>query len=310
MAAGAGFIASRAIGAAEVGSLPLIRHSIPVSGQRLPVIGIGTNSFQPANLDMLRAVLMRMSELGGMWIDTAAAYGESEVVIGEILADLGIRKRVFLATKVVGDGVQRTTGPGALGSEWDGVTGLASFERSLQRLRTDHVDLLQVHSLRGLEVTLPQILEWRKAGKLRYVGVTTSSVSEHQSLMDAMRRYPLDFVQVDYSLANREAAKTVLPLAKERRIGVSVNLPLGGKRMSLVQEAGEAPLPEWASQFGATSWSQFFLKYVVSHPSVTCAVPGSTKVDHLEDNLGAARGRLPNAATRQRMEAFWDARSV
>lgn len=285
----------------------LLTKPIPVSGERLPIIGIGTNSFASNELDSLRAVLGRMVELGGAWIDTAAAYGESEAVLGQLLSDLKIRNRVFLATKLVGDGTQRVAGPGALGTEWDGVTGLASFERSLQRLRTDHVDLLQVHSLKGIDTALPQMLEWRKAGKLRYIGVTTSSVAEHAQLLEAMRRWPVDFIQVDYSLANREAASEVLPLAQQRRIGVTINLPLGGKRRTLIQEAGDRPLPAWAAEIDAHSWAQFFLKYVVSHPAVTCAVPGSTKLNHLEDNQGAARGRLPDAAMRKQMESYWDA---
>ncbi|MGC3982088.1 MAG: aldo/keto reductase [Steroidobacteraceae bacterium] len=285
----------------------LITKPIPVSGERLPVIGIGTNSFTKKELEPLHSVLSRMVELSGVWIDTAAAYGESEAVIGQLLSDLKIRNRVFLATKLVGDGTQRVEGPGALGSEWDGVTGLASFERSLRLLRTDHVDLLQVHSLKGIDTAIPQMLEWKKAGKLRYIGITTSSGAEHAQLLEAMQRWPVDFIQVDYSLANRAAAEEVLPLAQQRRIGVSINLPLGGKRRTLIQEAGDRALPAWAAEFDAGTWAQFFLKYVVSHPVVSCAVPGSTKVNHLEDNQAAARGRLPDAAMRKRMEVFWDA---
>jgi aryl-alcohol dehydrogenase-like predicted oxidoreductase len=278
-------------------SLPLITKIIPSSGERLPAIGIGTAAFRTDLKEEIRAELKRMSELGGSVIDTAAAYGDSEALIGEALASLGTRARMFLATKLVGSG------------GWDsliGATGADSFARSLQRLRTAQVDLLQVHNLKGVAALMPTLEEWKKSNKIRYIGVTTSRLSQHAELLDTMRNFRLDFIQVDYSLADRESAETILPLAVERKVAVLVNLPFG--RSSLFREAAERKLPPWAAEIDVTSWAQFFLKYVISHPAVTCAIPGSTRPSHLEDNQGAGRGRLPDAALRRKMEQYWDER--
>jgi aryl-alcohol dehydrogenase-like predicted oxidoreductase len=164
--------------------------------------------------------------------------------------------------------------------------------------------LLQVHNLDGVDELMPSLQRWKQLGKIRYIGITTSRVGQHAQMLQCMRKYPLDFVQVDYSLANRDAASTVLPLALERKIAVLANIPFAFG--SLFREVQARALPSWASDIDATSWSQFFLKYVISHPAVTCTVPGSTQVAHLEDNQRAARGRLPDEPMRRRMEAFWD----
>ena len=235
-----------------------------------------------------------MTELGGSLIDTAAAYGDSAALIGDALASLGVRGRTFIATKL-------TAGGGLFGA---GAGGEDSFRRSLERLKTQQLDLLQVHNLDGVEALIPLLQDWKRAGKIRYIGVTTSRLAQHAELVEVMRKYPLDFIQVDYSIANREAVASVFPTALERRVAVLVNLPLA--RASLIGQAGTRPLPEWAADIDVSSWAQFFLKYVISHPAVTCAIPGSTKVAHLEDNQGAARGRLADAAMRARMEQYWD----
>jgi aryl-alcohol dehydrogenase-like predicted oxidoreductase len=235
-----------------------------------------------------------MSELGGTVIDTAASYGDSEALIGDALAQLGTRERMFIATKLVAGGF--------------GVTGGESFTRSLARLKTTHVDLLQVHNLNGVATLLPTMQQWKKEQKIRYIGVTTSRVSQHADMIATMRAYPLDFIQVDYSIANRDAAQALLPLALERRIAVLVNLPFG--RSSLFREAAGRTLPPWAADIDVASWAQFFLKYVISHPAVTCAIPGSTQLSHLIDNQAAGRGRLPDEPMRRRMEAFWDNKSA
>lgn len=269
----------------------LIAKAIPATGEWLPAIGIGTDSFRSGVRDDIRAELKRMSELGAAVIDTAASYGDSEALIGEALESLGIRERMFLATKLAGSA----------------SAGAESFARSLERLRTRHVDLLQVHNLNGTAELLPRMQEWKKEGRIRYVGVTTSRGSQHAELADCMRTYRLDFVQVDYSIANREAAETILPLALERKIAVLVNLPFG--RSSLFREAAGRALPPWAADIDVTSWAQYFLKYVIGHPAVTCAIPGSTQLRHLEDNQAGGRGRLPDEAMRRRMEEYWDART-
>ena len=293
--AGAGCWLARSLRAAEpaVTSAPLISKAIPSSGEKIPAVGIGTDSFRDSLREEIRAELKRMSELGGTVIDTAAAYGDSEALIGQALDGLGTRDHMFLATKLVG----------GTGNPF-GVSGSESFERSLERLKTRRVDLLQVHNLNGVAALMPVMQEWKKAGRIRYIGVTTSRVSQHAEMLDVMRSYPLDFIQVDYSIANREAERAIFPLALERKVAVLANLPLG--RASLFRQAADRPLPPWAADVDVASWAQYFLKYVISHPAVTCAIPGSTKVSHLVDNQGAGRGRLPDAAMRRRMEEFWD----
>jgi aryl-alcohol dehydrogenase-like predicted oxidoreductase len=291
--AAAGTLLSGCLRAAGDGvSDRLITKPIPQSGERLPVIGLGTDAFRVEDRDEISAEIRRMSELRGSVIDTAAAYGDSEALIGDALASLGLRERMFLATKLVASG------------GFSGAVGAESFARSLARLKTQHLDLLQVHNLNGVATLIPLMQEWKKAKRIRYIGVTTSRVSQHAELLTVMRSYPLDFIQVDYSLGNRDAAGAVLPLALERKLAVLVNLPFG--RSSLFAQAAGRKLPAWAADIDVKSWAQYFLKYVISHPAVTCAIPGSTKVSHLEDNQGAGRGRLPDAALRRKMEEDWD----
>jgi len=275
----------------------LLQRRIPSSGDRLPAIGVGTNNYSPTTPEervARRAVLERLTDSGLRVIDTAPLYRESERVIGELLADIGNRPKAFLATKV--------TAPNKTREE-----GVASMDESMRRLRTDFIELMQVHNLIGTEVLLPLIREWVAAKRVRYVGITTSRDEQYSEVARLMRTESLDFVQVDYSIGNRGAAEQLLPLAAERGIATLINLPFGGRRDgNLFSRVRGQPLPDWATEFEARSWGQFFLKYVLSHPAVTCAIPGMTKVANLEDNLGAAQGRLPDAAMRKRMEAFWD----
>jgi aryl-alcohol dehydrogenase-like predicted oxidoreductase len=312
---------------AAAATLPLITKAIPATGEKLPVIGIGTNSFRNAKFDELRAVLGRMNEMGGTVIDTAAMYGESEGVIGKALAELGLGNKMFLATKFNAPGMGLGPPPGpqpgmpaggggpggpggpprGAGSPIEQLSAAASFERSMERLK--RIDLMMIHQLSSVEVLMSTLVDYKRAGRVRYIGITTAMPQGHPQLIEYMKKYPVDFVQVDYSLANRDAASTVFPVAAERKIAVMVAVPLGGRRGSLISEAATRQLPAWAADFDASSWSQFFLKYVVSHPAVTCAIPGSTKVTHTEDNQGAGHGRLPNAAQRKRMEEFWDGKA-
>jgi aryl-alcohol dehydrogenase-like predicted oxidoreductase len=275
-----------------------ITKPIPSTGEKLPVIGLGTDKFRSDERGAIQAQIGRMHQLGATVIDTAAAYGDSEALIGEAVGALGIRDRLFIATKLTASGA---------GFFADGVGGKQSFDRSLARLRTQRVDLLQVHNLDGVDTLMPLLQQWKQAGKIRYLGITTSQVRQHAQMAEYMRRYPLDFVQVDYSLANRDAAQNVLPLALERHVAVLANVPFGFG--AVLRQAQSRPLPPWAAEIDVASWSQFLLKYVVSHPAVTCAIPGSTQVAHLEDNQRAARGRLPDEAMRRRMEQYWDAHS-
>jgi aryl-alcohol dehydrogenase-like predicted oxidoreductase len=290
-----GWIAARAADGHPT-PLPLITKAIPASGAQLPVVGLGTNAFSARTAEELaarRAVLQRLAQLGGKVVDTAAIYGESEAVIGAALASLGLREQLFLSTKVLASDAQE---------------GKASMEESLRRLRATRVDLLEVHNLVGVEVMLPVLQEWKQAGRIRYLGITTARPDEHARLAELMRKNRLDFIQVDYSLGNRDAADVVLPLAQEKGIAVLANVPFGGRRgaASVFADAARRKLPDWAAEFDAATWGQFFLKYVVSHPAVTCAIPGTTDVAHLEDNLRGARGRLPDASLRKRMEQYWD----
>ncbi len=277
-------------------ALSLITKAIPSTGEKLPAIGLGTDKFSLEDRGPILAEIQRMQELGGTVIDTAASYGDSETLIGEALA--GSRDRMFVASKLTLSG---------RGFHGDGVGGVASFERSLGRLRTSKIDLLQVHNLDGVDALLPQLQQWKQAGKIRYIGITTSRVSQHEDMIGYLRKYPLDFVQVDYSLDNRDAAKVLLPLAQERHVAVLANVPFGFG--SVLRQAQSRKLPAWAADIDVTSWGQFLLKYVISHPAVTCAIPGSTQVAHLVDNQAAARGRLPDEAIRRRMEQFWDSAS-
>jgi aryl-alcohol dehydrogenase-like predicted oxidoreductase len=276
-----------------------ILKAIPSTGEQLPVIGIGTNSFRAANLQSLRPLLQRFAGLGATVIDTAALYGDSESTIGQALADLDLRKQMFIATKFMGGAIPMM---GPAPQRYDAE----SFEHSLEALQTDHVDLMQVHGMNGIEKLMPLLIDWKKAGRIRYIGATTSILQDHPQMIECMKQYPLDFVQVDYSIANRGAASTILPLALERRIAVLANMPLGGRDGGNLLRDIARPLPSWAAELGTSSWAQYMLKYVISHPAVTCAIPGSTRLEHLEDNQKAARGVLVDDATRQRMEQHWD----
>ena len=275
----------------------LLTRPIPSTGERLPVIGLGTNAYsvtEAAEIASRQAVVARLLELGAKVIDTARAYGDSELVIGRILAELKARDRVFLATKTPIQG--ELTDPAAIVAE------------TFRRLGTDTVDLLQIHNMHGVEELMPTFRKLKEERRVRYLGATTSRDEQYPALLAAMRAHPMDFVQVDYSIANRNAAAEVLPLAADRGIAVLVNLPFGGRRDgNLLRKLGERPLPSWADEIGAGSWAELLLKYVVSHPAVTCAIPGTTSVRNVETNLRAAQGPLPDAAMRRRMEEYWDA---
>lgn len=271
-----------------------ITKPIPSTGEQLPVIGLGTNQYsvtEPADIAARREVLENFPKLGAKVIDTARGYGESEVVIGKLLKELGNRDQIFLATKTAIRG--------------DVAPGDGELELSLQRLQTDRIDLLQVHNFNGLDTLFPKFLEWKQAKKVRYVGITTSTDDQYPQMLDAMKKLKLDFIQVDYSIDNRGAEEEILPLARDKGIAVLVNVPLGGRRGSVLAKVKDRPLPAWAADYDVTSWAQLFLKYNISHPAVTAVIPGTTKIAHLKDNQLAGRGRLPDAAGRKRIEQLW-----
>jgi aryl-alcohol dehydrogenase-like predicted oxidoreductase len=289
-----GLTMGRSVFAADK-SLPLITKAVPSTREMLPVIGIGTNRFgvsEPDELASRHDVLKRLPELGGSVVDTAQAYGTSETVIGDALARIGNRSKIFIATKTpLGGNVSNAA---------------ETIERSFRNLKTDKIDLLQIHNVHGVDELLPAMLDLKKAGRIRYVGITTSEDGQYPELVDAMKKHAFDFVQVDYSIDNRTAEADVFPVAVDRGMAVLVNMPLGGRGGgNLMSRVSGRELPKWAADIDVTSWAQFFLKYDISHPAVTVAIPGTTKVNHLEDNQRAARGRLPDAAMRRKMEEFW-----
>jgi aryl-alcohol dehydrogenase-like predicted oxidoreductase len=272
----------------------LITRPIPSTGEEIPVVGIGTArrydvGTSAAERDPLRETLSVFRELGGTLVDTAPSYGNAEVVVGDLVSELGIRDDLFFATKVRKEGREE---------------GEAEIASSFERLRTERFDLLQVHNLVDTGTQLATLREMKDAGTIRYVGITTSSRRQYEEFAATMRSETLDFIQVNYSLASRDAADEILPLAADRGVAVLANVPFGRGR--LFSAVGDRPLPDWAAEFDCKSWGQFFLKYIVGHPAVTCVIPGTAKPHYATDNMGAAMGRLPDAAMRTKMEEFFD----
>jgi aryl-alcohol dehydrogenase-like predicted oxidoreductase len=291
---GAMSLAALGGGSALAESRKLITKAIPSTGEQVPVVGLGTNRYgvgdDQEQRAVLRAALQRFHELGGTVIDTAPMYRSSEAVLGDLIESLGIRDDLFIATKSDEE-------PGGDPTE-------AQMRESQRRLKTDTFDLMQVHNLRGTREALARMREWKQDGKIRYVGITTSRSEQYEEFEKVMRSEKLDFIQINYSLEQRAAADRILPLAADQGVAVIINRAFGGGR--IFEAVGTQPLPGWAADFGCESWAQFLLKYAIGHPAATLSIPGMTKVRHVEDNLGAARGRLPDAAERRRQEAFFD----
>jgi diketogulonate reductase-like aldo/keto reductase len=263
----------------------MLMRSIPSSGEKLPVIGLGTwQTFDVEKSAPLAEVMSTFVKLGGRVIDSSPMYGHAEEVVGDLLTKLKLRDSLFLATKVWTRGQQ---------------AGIDSMERSFMRLQTKTIDLMQVHNLIDAETQLRTIREWKAQGRFRYLGITHYEASAFAEVAKSLAREKLDFVQVNYSIMEREAEEKILPLAQERGVAVIVNRPFSaGDIFSRVR--GKA-LPDFTAEFDCTSWAQFFLKWIVAHPAVTCAIPATNNVQHLEDNMRAGFGRLPDAKMRQRM---------
>jgi len=269
----------------------MITVTIPSSGEQLPAVGIGTRDFRsdtdPQEMKRFRETLKTFHSAGGRVIDTSPNYGNAETVVGGLLRNIGIQDDVFMATKV---------------DREDQVDGIKRMQRSFELLGGEPIDLMQVHNLRGTEVELETMKAWKEQGRFRYLGVTTHSPRQYAEMEGVMRRHDLDFIQLNYSLADRAAEQSILPLARDRGIAVLVNLPFArGRLFSTVKDK---PLPEWAADIDASSWGQVFLKYVISYPASILPIPGTTKPHHAKDNLGAAYGRLPDAKLRQEIEAY------
>ena len=286
-------VAAAAAGPARAGAASAIRQSpIPSSGERIPAVGVGTwRTFDvgasAAERAPLKEVLRQFVGLGGRVVDSSPMYGAAESVVGDLATDLAITDKLFLATKVW------TRGRDA---------GVSQMEQSLRRLRTRRIDLMQIHNLLDWRTHLRTLRDWKQAGRIRYLGVTHYTSSAYDELEEVLRGEALDFVQVNYSLGEREAERRILPLARDRQVAVLVNRPFseGG----LFQRVRGQTLPTWAAEFDCESWAQFFLKWILAHPAVTCVIPGTGRPQHLVDNMNAGLGKLPDAATRKRMTAL------
>ncbi len=269
----------------------MLTRTIPATGEELPVIGLGTwQTFDVGAAERERAplaeVLRELVALGGRLVDSSPMYGRSEEVVGAVAAKAGVQEQLFLATKVWTSGRQK---------------GIEQMESSLRKLRASRIDLMQVHNLVDVQTHLATLRDWKAAGRVRYIGITHYTASAHADVEALMRREAFDFLQINYSVAEPEAETRILPLAREKGIAVIANRPLATG--ALLRRLGKQALPEWAAEIDCTSWAQILLKYVVSHPAITCAIPATGKVAHLRDNLAAGSGRLPDDALRARMAA-------
>ncbi|MBK6487023.1 MAG: aldo/keto reductase [Gemmatimonadetes bacterium] len=280
----------------------LIRKAIPATGEMLPVIGLGSSATfasvaRSEELTALKEVFQAMRERGATLFDTAPSYGASEQVAGQIVNELNAADRFFWATKL------NVAGRGS-GGKADAAAAKAQVERSFELLKRPKIDLIQVHNLGDVATQLPILHDYKKQGRVRYVGVTTTSEGQYGELVQWMRNEPLDFIGIDYAADNREVEQTILPLAIERKIAVLAYAPFG--RTSLFRRVGDRPVPEWGAEIDATTWAQVFLKFVVSHPAITAATPATSQAKHMLDNIGGGVGRLPDAAMRKRIADFVD----
>ncbi|PYK36948.1 MAG: aldo/keto reductase [Verrucomicrobia bacterium] len=268
-------------------------RSIPSTGEKLPVIGLGsavTFDVPPGSPELkpLGEVLSLFVKHGGKVIDSSPMYGNAEAVIGDLAAKSHLRNSLFIATKVWTKGKEE---------------GIAQMGRSLERFQTRTIDLMQVHNLADVETQMGSLREWKSKGRIRYTGITYSEDRGFAEVERTMRVQKPDFVQINYSLVDRGAAQRILPLAQELRMAVIINRPFGGG--GVLKAISAKPLPPWAAEFDCHSWAQFLLKWIVSHPAVTCVIPATNNPQHLEDNMAAGVGRLPDAKTRQRMASLF-----
>lgn len=264
----------------------LVTRAIPSSGERIPAVGLGTASVFDRDDEATRskadAVIQALMKGGGRLIDTASTYGDAERVLGEVTGAAGLRDKLFIATKLESPDAQE-------------------LKRSLARLKTERVDLLQLHNVRSKQQSLERFRDWKRQGVCRYVGITSTYRRDYPAVEAVLKREKPDFVQIDYSLDSREAEKSILPLAAEVRAGVLTALPYGRGRLFRAVHGKE--LPDWARVF-ANSWGQFFLKYLLGDPRVTAVIPGTSDAAHMTDNAGAMRGPLPDPDQRRRMIEF------
>lgn len=270
----------------------LITRPIPRSGERLPVVGLGTYQAFDVPRDRLaqtelQNVLRRFIELGGKVVDSSPMYGQAEAAVGTLTTALNAHKSLFLATKVWISGR---------------AAGIRQMEESLQLMQATTIDLMQVHNLLDLKTHLPVLRDWKKSGRIRYLGITHYHAGAHAELEKLVKAGDFDFVQINYSLDEAEAESRLLPACADSGTATLINRPFS--QAGLFSAVRGRPLPPWCADFDCSSWAQFFLKWIIGHPAVTCAIPGTRRVSHLEDNMQAGIGRLPDAATRRRMAEF------
>ena len=275
-----------------------LRRAIPSTGELVPVVGLGSSATfaqvaRSEDVSALRDVMAAMVEHGGTIFDTAPSYGASEQVAGDIARELELGDRIFWATKL--------NVAGRDGGRADPAAARAQLEESFRRIGREKVDLIQVHNMADVPTQLGLLKEFKAAGRVRYIGVTTTFPPQYAGLVEVMKKEPLDFIGIDYAIDNRAVEETILPLAQERGIGVLVYAPFG--RTRLWDRVRGHEVPAWAAEFDAVSWGQFFLKFVLAHPAVTAATPATSRARHMIDNMGAAYGRLPDAEMLRRMAA-------
>ncbi|MFY9316667.1 MAG: aldo/keto reductase [Burkholderiales bacterium] len=291
LGAGAALVLNAAFGQ----SPRIMTRKIPSTGEELPAIGLGTWQVFDVGADSLarvplREVIARFEKAGGKVIDSSPMYGSAESVAGDLVAELGLRDRLFIATKVFTRGREE---------------GIREMETSFQRLRVKQMDLMQVHNLLDVDVHTKTLLDWKSQGKIRYMGITHYTASAHAEVERQLKKQKYDFLQINYSLAERDSEKRLLSHCLENKIAVIANRPFAEGAM--FRRVRGKPLPPWAAEFGAASWAQFFLKWIVGHPAITCAIPGTGKPEHIADNVAAGFGTLPDAAMRKRMAEHYGA---
>src|SRR5262245_16008937 len=263
-----------------------------LTGEQLPVIGLGTWQTFDVGADQSKRAELRevLKLLGRGVVDSSPMYGSSESVAGDLIAELGLRKQLFIATKVWTNGRD---------------AGIQQMETSFRRLRVERMDLMQVHNLADVATHTPTLRDWKVKGRIRYMGITHYSSSAYSEVERLLKTGQYDFLQINYSLGERESAKRLLPLAKDRNIAVIANRPV--VEGALFRKVKGKALPPWAAELGIASWAQYFLKWIVSHPAITCAIPGTGKPEHMKDNLAAGHGAMPDAKARRRMAEYFDA---
>ena len=281
---------------------PLISRAVPATGERLPIVGLGSSATfsqvaRKEDVTAIGEVFKALISGGGTVFDTAPGYGASEQVAGRVAGDLGLTDKIFWATKV--------NAAGFGGGSANPAAATAQLDQSFARLKKAKIDLIQVHNLGDVPTQLALLKELKQQGRIRYIGVTTTFDQQYPEIIEIMKREPLDFIGVDYAVDAREVEQTILPVAQERKIGVLSYQPFG--RTRLWNRVSGQSVPDYAKEFDATTWAQFFIKFVASHPAITVITPATSQAKNMTDNLGGGRGRLPDAAMRKRMIATIDA---